>query len=201
MAPRQYRQTKRSAEMEETRRKIIEATASLHAEKGVLATSYKDIATRADVGVGTVYYHFPTYDEVVRACGAFTFEQLQFPQPEIFEGITALCRRVERLVEALFALYGRYRTFDLIRSERANMAALNEGLIQMEQALENTVRATFDLVDYPDKERLTQTFIAFTDFAVYRKLTYSGLSTQLAAKQTCQVLVAWLQSLNLISDK
>jgi AcrR family transcriptional regulator len=187
--------------MEETRRKIIEATASLHAEKGVVATSYKDIATRADVGVGTVYYHFPTYDEVVKACGAYTFDYLQFPKPEIFEGITSLDRRVERLVEELFALCERYGAFGLIRSERASMPVLDEGLKIMEQALENTVRAAFNPVDYPDKEKLVQTVIAFTDFAVYQKLTSSGLSTQAAARRTSEVLLAWLQSLNLISDK
>jgi len=65
--PRKYHQEKRSATAEETRQRIVDATVALHAEKGIVATSVKDIAARADVGVGTVYHHFPTYDDVVRA--------------------------------------------------------------------------------------------------------------------------------------
>ena len=41
--------------MEETRRRIVEATLALHTEKGMFDTSWRDIARRADVSAATVY--------------------------------------------------------------------------------------------------------------------------------------------------
>src|SRR6266487_6679290 len=98
LAPRMYRQVKRSAAAEDTRSRIVEATIALHAEKGIVATSMKDIAARADVGIGTVYHHFPTYEDIVRACGPRIQEITHAPTPEIFAGVEGLDRRIERLV-------------------------------------------------------------------------------------------------------
>ena len=67
---------------EETRQRILEATMALHTEQGVLATSHKDIAGRADVSVGTVYHHFPNVDSLVTACGAHVGEALPIPTPD-----------------------------------------------------------------------------------------------------------------------
>ena len=61
--PRKYDLGRRAAAAEQTRRRIVDATVALHAEQGIVATTYKDIAQRADVGVGTVYNHFPTVDD------------------------------------------------------------------------------------------------------------------------------------------
>ena len=64
----------RSAAVAQTRRRIIDATRALHTERGIAATSWDDIAARAGVGVGTVYRHFPTLDELVPACSAVSQE-------------------------------------------------------------------------------------------------------------------------------
>ena len=60
----------RKAVREETRRRIVSATADLHREHGILGTSHAMIAERADVSVPTVYNHFRTRSELVQACGA-----------------------------------------------------------------------------------------------------------------------------------
>ncbi len=65
MSPRRYRMSNHAASAEETRRRIVEATFALHVEKGVAATTFRDISTRADVGIGTIYQHFSNYDDVV----------------------------------------------------------------------------------------------------------------------------------------
>jgi len=65
MAPRKYQLRKRSEAVEETRRRIIDATFELHNEKGVLATSMQDVAERSDVALRTVYNHYPTVDDLV----------------------------------------------------------------------------------------------------------------------------------------
>src|SRR5712692_10288397 len=108
MSPRKYELDQRAATMEATRRRIVEATIALHREKGIVATSYRDIARRADVGLGTVYHHFPAIDDLVMACGGRLLELTQPPGPDVFAGLRARRRRVERLTSELFGWYGRY---------------------------------------------------------------------------------------------
>jgi AcrR family transcriptional regulator len=48
------------------RAKIVKAAKEAFAERG-LETQMEDVARRAGVGVGTLYRHFPTKDELVRA--------------------------------------------------------------------------------------------------------------------------------------
>jgi hypothetical protein len=52
--PRKCHLGQRAATMVATREKILQATIALHKEQGVVATSDKDIARRADVGLDTV---------------------------------------------------------------------------------------------------------------------------------------------------
>ncbi|MFH1688040.1 MAG: TetR/AcrR family transcriptional regulator [bacterium] len=48
-----------------TRGKILEAARSVFAEKGLAAATIDEIAERADVGRGSVYYHFENKDELI----------------------------------------------------------------------------------------------------------------------------------------
>lgn len=102
---------KRAASVAETRRRIVEATLGLHAEKGIAATSWDDIAARAGVGVGTVYRHFPSLDELVPACGEVTMQLVALPPssdiPALFADATQPPERIERLVREVFAIYER----------------------------------------------------------------------------------------------
>ena len=85
--------TRRASAAAQTRQRIIEATRALHGEQGIAATSWDQIAARAGVGVGTVYRHFPSLDELIPACGAVTMEVLALPDPAsvpaLFAGATA----------------------------------------------------------------------------------------------------------------
>ena len=102
---------KRAAAVARTRQRIVEATLALHGEQGIAATSWEDIAARAGVGVGTVYRHFPSLDELIPACGEITMQLVALPDPSavpaLFEGATAPAERVGRLVREAFAVYER----------------------------------------------------------------------------------------------
>jgi AcrR family transcriptional regulator len=54
------------ADAARNRAKIVEAAKAAFSERG-LETQMEDIARRAEVGVGTLYRHFPTKDGLVRA--------------------------------------------------------------------------------------------------------------------------------------
>ena len=103
--------SKRAASVAQTRRRIVDATRALHTEQGIAATSWDDIAARAGVGVGTVYRHFPSLDELIPACGEITMKVIALPEPStvpaLFEDATEPGERVERLVREVFAIYER----------------------------------------------------------------------------------------------
>jgi AcrR family transcriptional regulator len=111
MSPRKYDMTRRASAVAQTRRTIIDATRRLHAEQGIAATSWDDIAARAGVGVGTVYRHFPSLDELIPACGEITMQIVALPEPKraasLFDGLDAPAERIERLVREVFAVYER----------------------------------------------------------------------------------------------
>jgi AcrR family transcriptional regulator len=111
MSPRKYDMSRRAAAVAETRRRIIDATRELHTEQGIAATSWDDIAARAGVGVGTVYRHFRSLDELVPACGEVAMDVIAAPDPGaaalVYDGASAPAERLERLVSAVFAIYER----------------------------------------------------------------------------------------------
>ena len=103
--------TKRAEAVARTRQRIVEATRELHSEQGIAATSWDDIAARAGVGVGSVYRHFPTLDELIPACGEISMQVIALPDPAtvaaLFSHVTEPAERIERLVGEAFAIYER----------------------------------------------------------------------------------------------
>jgi len=78
MAGRKYQLRKRAEDLDATRERIVDATAALHYEQGVAATSYIQIAERAGVGAATVYRHFPTLGSLVS--NALVEQETAFPR-------------------------------------------------------------------------------------------------------------------------
>ena len=111
MSPRKYDMGKRAAAVAQTRQRIVDAARELHSEQGIAATSWDDIAARAGVGVGTVYRHFPSLDELIPACGEIAMQVVALPDasrvPALFEHATESAERIERLVREVFAIYER----------------------------------------------------------------------------------------------
>lgn len=165
--PRKYRMDKRDVAVEETQRRIIEATLALHSEQGMFGTSWKHIAVRANVSVGTVYNHFPSLDELAPACGALIMDITEPPSledaPRIFGDAQAPRERLERLVSAMFAFYERAgpyleigpreRQLSAVQAWEGGMRAVREGLAREALHLvvpdERTVRAMSAMLDFP----------------------------------------------------
>lgn len=108
MSPRRYRSDRRKAAAEQTRRRIVDSTAALHAERGVLGTTYAMIAERADVAVPTVYNHFPTRTDLLAACTGRAADNAPPLGPEIYREVDGVEARLRTLVGALFAYYRYY---------------------------------------------------------------------------------------------
>src|SRR6267378_2259469 len=191
MAPRAYRMTRRAAANAETRRRIVDAAIALHAEKGVLGTSWPDIAKRADVALGTVYRHFPSLDQLVPACTSENALRTKPPGPSILVGLTRPQERIGQFVQELFAFYGRTAPWTPRAGiDRHEVPVLDTILSRREAALKALVEET--LGPLRRRRHALEAALALTDFAVWRSLTRSGLSTEAAARLITEMLMMWL---------
>ncbi|GAB4332029.1 MAG: hypothetical protein Kow0010_17740 [Dehalococcoidia bacterium] len=157
----------RAAAAQQTRERIMEAAMTLHAEQGVLATSYEQIAQRAGTAVATVYRHFPTLADLLPAC-ARSIHVLQPVTPELvkdlFRGLERPSSRMEVLVRGTCECYerdgawlraARYEEHlleplgNLARLQRENLALLVRAALEGANASEQTARVLAALIDFP----------------------------------------------------
>lgn len=169
---------RRAASVEETRRRIVEATMRCHARQGILATSFQDVAREADVAIGTVYRHFSTLEELVGACGEMTFAWLDLPSSERvaaqFRGARSRRERCERLVSAVAALYRRGAiAFVTVREAVAELSAAAEGHRRMEGAIDMLVDEALRPLQVEREQRLVVR--GLLDARVWQTLTDRGL--------------------------
>jgi len=171
-----------------TRRRIVEATLSLHTERGVLATSHSDVARLADVSVGTVYHHFPTMDAIVRACGAHVRDVYPLPPPESIDPQSPRRQRIEALARELVAFYARMPWLEKLRSERNEVPALDAGLSAREEAINQLIRRAAGRIS----ARKLSIIAAILDASVITRLTQS-MSQKDVAKTLASVINSWLE--------
>jgi AcrR family transcriptional regulator len=103
--PRKYEMKRRAKRMQETRRRITEATVELHKAVGPARTTVSAIAQKAGVQRHTYYAHFPELKDLYQACTAHYLERNPLPEPSRWEEISA---PEERLREALSEVYRYY---------------------------------------------------------------------------------------------
>ncbi len=196
MSPRKYEMTHRATAVAQTRRRIVEACYEEHADHGIAGASLERIAGRAGVGIGTVYRHFPAYEELVMACGAITFERLALPTEEqvreIFSGRISKRHRIERLVNETFGFYARGP--EAIRNVREECALLphllDEPNRMIEAALDMLTRIA--LAPYDLTPRQLATVRALLDFDSWRALRRREIKDDAAVTAAAEVLEAWL---------
>lgn len=188
---RKYRLGRRGEAAEETRRRIVDATFALHAEQGVAATTMKHIAERADVSVGTVYHHFPTYDDAIQACGEYSLTVAPPPGPDLFAGARSRAERIERLVQACFERFERVPNYEAVRAERGKFAPLRAFFAAEAQLMRELAAAA---LGHGTDGAKTAILIALIEPGVWQALRLAGLSTAAAARQIAGVVNAWLDA-------
>jgi len=185
---RNYTLGRRAETAAETRQRLVEATAALHAERGISAVSLRDIAERAGVSVGTAYHHFPTYLDAVQACAQHVAQTSPLPEASCFDGINAPDERVGFLVRELCAWYDRNPWLEQIRAERALYPPVEESMVQLERAVEQLVRAAARCT--ADEAR---TIAAMADVAVFKALRRAGMPAARVPNRITEAAVAWLR--------
>lgn len=182
MSPRKYDMGRREAAREETRRRIVEATAKLHGERGVFGTSWRDIAEEADVAVGTVYSHFPTLDELLPACGRLVMERARPPVPESAAEIVADAHDAEerllRVARELFRFYERGGPHLEVDARERELPGMREWEESQRADVLTFVRTALE--GHADARQATLVS-AFFDLPTYKALRTRGASTERAA--------------------
>ncbi|SNR27567.1 TetR/AcrR family transcriptional regulator [Actinoplanes regularis] len=144
----------RSRRRGDTRQRLYEAAVELIAERGFSATTVDDIALRANVAKGTVYYNFKSktelFEELLRHGVGLLTEEFRVA----VEGLPPR-EAVRALVRAQLAYIKRYRAFaQLLVSEmwRTNREWQQTLVLLREQAIgviAETVQAGVDSGDLP----------------------------------------------------
>jgi AcrR family transcriptional regulator len=186
---RTYNLGRRAETAAETRQRLVEATAALHAERAISATSLRDIAERANVSVGTAYHHFPSYLDAVRACGAHVMAASPLPPESIFDGIDALDERVQVFVRELSGWYGRVPWLEHVRAERSLYGPVEEGMSHVEHGIEQLARLAARCT--ADEAR---TVAALADVSVYSSLSRAGMPAGRVPARIAEVIVTWLRT-------
>lgn len=192
--PRRYDMTRRAASRDDTRNRIIEATAKLHGERGVLGTSWQDIAREADVSVSTVYAHFPSLDELLPACGQLVMSQVRPPTAgdaaAIIGDAAGTRERLLRVGRALFSFYERGGPHIEVDIRERQLPGMRE----WEESQRATVAALVDaaLGNQRPSAASVRLISAFFDLPTYKALRTRGVSTQRAAETVTEVALGLL---------
>lgn len=136
----------RAANMAETRQQIVEAATRLHAEDGIVMTSWEAIASEAGVAPATVYRHFPSLVELIPACATSVLDVARLPTlqeaNEKFVHAQGARERFAQLITDSFHCYERGEAWlHAARRERDLIPAVDEVVTLQEQALAVLVRA------------------------------------------------------------
>lgn len=194
MNPRDYDMSKRAAAVQQTRRRIVEATVELHGEKGIFGTSWQDIARRADVSVATVYQHFPTLDELVPACGEVLMERLRPPSPESAPTIVGdagdVAARLERVASELFDFYERGGPHLDVDLRERELPAMQEWETYLRSTVATFVAEAVKGCEVePDSIELAS---AFFDYSTLKALQSRGVSAAVAARAVSAMVACWI---------
>jgi AcrR family transcriptional regulator len=182
---RKYALKARAEHQSATRRRIVEATASLHTEVGPARTTVAEIARRAGVQRLTVYNHFPDEKELFDACGAYWLSENPPPDPSV---ALATKNPTERLRAVLVPLYSWYRdtsrTIENMQRDRLVMPPLDAVMkIRLDRQLDDlsTALSAGFTKGSQSKQGVRAAVALAVDFWTWRRLAAEGMSDAGAA--------------------
>lgn len=119
------------ADARRNRERLMEVAAAAFAERGV-ETSLEDIARQAEVGIGTLYRHFPTREQLVEAVYRRELESLAAAADELADHCPpekALEEWMRRFVSYIAAKRGMADTLRVLMSSNSTLFSETSGLV------------------------------------------------------------------------
>ena len=184
-----------AAEVDPTRERIVRSALELHQSQGIRATTWNDIAARAEVPLGSIRANFPTEDALIRACGQHLLESLRMPPPDrvrdVFAGATSGQQRIRRLVETSFGVYERGGDGLAVGRREREVPAVGEALDQFDHSM-NALVAEALAPQPPDGTRVASVR-ALTDLEIWRAIRDQGATPDEAVEQATAAVGRWLR--------
>ena len=106
---RRYTLRARAASQAQTRQRIVEAAVDLHRKLGPAETSFTAVAERAGVQRHTLYRHFPSEADLLRACRDHFVGTHPFPDARKWSDLPADKARVRTALTELYVYYAANR--------------------------------------------------------------------------------------------
>jgi AcrR family transcriptional regulator len=191
MTKRKYTKTRRAAQQDETRERIVEATVKLHEELGPANTPIKAIAEKAGVQRLTVYRHFPDDASLFEACSTHYLEMHPLPNMADWAEIVDAS---ERSYTALLAFYHYYRQTEKMWASVYRDADKVEAVKGPMEQFEGYIDAVCDdLVAAWNKTHTAKKQLQVTLRHALRFSTWQSLkNTKLKDEKIAELVKAWL---------
>ena len=194
MGKRQYKQSKRAEQAEETRQRIVDAAVQLHEELGPAQTTISAIAERAGVQRLTVYRHFADDRAIFAACTSHWRMLNPPPEQTEWQGVTD---PVERAITAVTRIYSYYRRNRGMLHKSFRDIEVTPALAEPFGAMQAWLtRVCDDLIAHWDRKGIERKQLAAVlghvlGFPAWESLTATGLSD----KRAVETVEKWLRAL------
>jgi AcrR family transcriptional regulator len=190
---RTYRLHRRAEQQAETRARIVAAARDLYLERGMAGTSMLSVARAADVAPNTVRNHFPGATDLATAIGEGVLDEVQLPDPSIFDGVSSLRGRLERLAAALAAVSNRGDPWWALMQREPELAAAWQPLeAAYDERLQALIRIALGrLADDAEAVAVVATTIGPPTFY---GLQQRGLSVEVAQRIGLELAISWLEA-------
>ncbi|MFF4208298.1 TetR/AcrR family transcriptional regulator [Streptomyces sp. NPDC001796] len=177
-----------SSRREATRQKLYEAAVTLIAEQGFSATTVDEIAERAGVAKGTVYYNFASksvlFEELLRhGVGLLTASLRDAAEQSDLAGGTKV-DALDAMIRAGLAFIARYPSFtqlyvaELWRTNRAWQSTLMVVRQQVVAAIEDVLRAGVESGEFSDEIDVPLTAAALVGMVLVAALDWQSFQPE-----------------------
>lgn len=194
MRQRAYRLGKRADAALATRRRIVEATLTLHDEQGITGTSVRGVAARAGVAPATVLHHFPSMDDLIQACGELSDAMAPMPDESIFAAGGDRAWRIRVLTVELFSWWERLGTsgWNHLQVDRTALHQVNAWLNDVGERHRQLVRTALGPGATPHIEVVK----AMTSQGVWSSMHAAGIETREAAANVARLINRSLEAVH-----
>ena len=191
--PRSYSLGRRAEQQAETRQRIVAAALTIYRERGMRAATTQAVAAAADVAPGTVRNHFPRPTDLAEAAAEVVLAELRSPGVDIYDGLTTVASRVDRLAWEVGGFFERSASWWTIEQGDPDLAAAWAGSeAEFLAHLSALMRAAFDPVG--GDAVAAAVLGTVVGYPTYFALRGEGLSSEEAIGVELSVILPWLEA-------
>ncbi|MCL5057023.1 MAG: TetR/AcrR family transcriptional regulator [Actinobacteria bacterium] len=157
---------------------IVRAARTCIQENGFSATTLKDVAARAGVTQGTVYYHFKTKEELFAAVMDLTNNENLIAIEKAMDKAVDVHSKISTVMDVTREVYGRNEEFRKLFFNLASLALHNE---RASEEFTSFGRKTISIIESMCRkayEGQTDTLIQFDHLARILSAVVTGLALQ-----------------------